>query len=61
MGVAIAVVVLGILFRKLMVVIAEWRKPNTRTSKALFIVSTSILFHLIYYAIIPTIYFTYYE
>jgi hypothetical protein len=61
MGVAIGVVVLGICFRKLMCIIAEWRKPNTRTSKSLFIVSTSILFHLIYYAIIPTIYFTSYE
>ena len=61
MGVAVAVVALGIAFRKLMCTIAEWRKPNTRTAKALFIVSTSIVFHLVYYAIIPTIYFTQYE
>lgn len=32
------------------------RRPNTQTSKTLFIVITTVLFHIIYYVIIPTFY-----
>lgn len=32
------------------------RRPNTLTSRTMFIVLTTVLFHFIYYIIIPTFY-----
>lgn len=37
------------------------RYPNTYTNKTLFIVVTTLLFHFIYYLIIPTMYLRFQE
>jgi len=37
--------------------LSDMRNPNTYTSRTMFIVITTVLFHFIYYIVIPTIYF----
>jgi hypothetical protein len=43
-------------FRQLMNKLSEMRRPNTQTNRTMFIVITTVLFHFIYYIIIPTFY-----
>ena len=50
-------VVIALTFRYLMNQLSEMRHPNTQTSRTMFIVLTTVLFHFIYYIIIPTFYF----
>ena len=50
-------VIIALTFRQLMDQLSEMRLPNTQTSRTMFIVLTTVLFHFIYYLIIPTIYF----
>ena len=51
------IVALALVFRSFMNKLADMRKPNTKTSRTLFIVSTTVVYHFIYFLIIPTIYF----
>jgi hypothetical protein len=37
--------------------LADMRKSNTQTSRTLFIVSTTVIYHFIYFLIVPTFYF----
>lgn len=37
------------------------RHPNTQTHRTVFIVLTTVLFHFIYYVLIPTFYMNYSE
>jgi magnesium-transporting ATPase (P-type) len=47
---------ISLTFRQLMNKLSEMRRPNTQTNRTLFIVITTVLFHFIYYIIIPTFY-----
>lgn len=47
---------IALTFRQLMNRLSEMRRPNTQTSRTMFIVVTTVLFHFIYYIIIPTFY-----
>ena len=51
-------VVVALNFRQLMNKLSEMRHPNTQTHRTMFIVLTTVLFHLIYYIIIPTFYYS---
>jgi hypothetical protein len=53
----IFVVIIALTFRVLMNHLSEMRYPNTQTSRSMFIIVTTVLFHFVYYLIIPTIYF----
>ena len=55
----IFVVVVALSFRQWMNKLSEMRHPNTQTSRTMFIVLTTVLFHFIYYIIIPTFYFNF--
>lgn len=37
--------------------LADMRRSNTKTSRTLFIVSTTVIYHFIYFLILPTFYF----
>jgi drug/metabolite transporter (DMT)-like permease len=54
---ALAVVALALCFRAAMNVLSEMRHPNTQTSKTMFIVCTTVIYHFLYFLIIPTIFF----
>jgi hypothetical protein len=47
---------IALTFRFLMNKLSEMRKPNTQTSRTLFIILTTTLFHFIYYVIVPGAY-----
>jgi hypothetical protein len=47
---------LALTFRQLMNKLSEMRRPNTLTNRTMFIVITTVLFHFIYYILIPTFY-----
>lgn len=36
-------------------ILSEMRKPNTQTHRTMFIIVTTVLFHFLYYIIVPTI------
>lgn len=44
-------------FRQFMNRLSEMRYPNTQTSRTMFIVITTIVFHYIFYLALPTFYF----
>jgi len=50
------IVFVGLTFRELMNRLSEMRFPNTYTSRTLFIVITTVLFHFIFYLFIPSTY-----
>jgi hypothetical protein len=47
---------ISLTFRALMNMLSEMRKPNTQTTRTMFIVLTTVLFHFLYYIIVPTFY-----
>lgn len=47
---------IALTFRALMNSLSEMRRPNTQTNRTLFIVITTVLFHFVYYLLIPTFY-----
>ena len=49
-------VAVALTFRQLMNKLAEMRFPNTYTSRTMFIVITTVLFHFIFYLILPSFY-----
>lgn len=49
-------VAMALTFRQFMNRLSEMRMPNTQTSRTMFIVLTTVLFHFIYYIVIPTFY-----
>ena len=53
----IILVIIALTFRFLMNKLSEMRYPNTQTSRTMFIVVTTVLFHFLYYIIIPTLYY----
>lgn len=55
--IALLIVALALIFRAFMNKLADMRRPNTKTSRTLFIVSTTVIYHFIYFLILPTIYF----
>lgn len=55
--IALTIVALALVFRGFMNKLADMRRSNTKTSRTLFIVSTTVIYHFIYFLIIPTIYF----
>lgn len=48
-------VVMALTFRQFMNILSEMRKPNTQTHRTMFIIVTTVLFHFLYYIIVPTI------
>lgn len=54
---ALVVVALALIFRQIMNFLSELRHPNTQTSKTMFIVCTTVIYHFIYFLIAPTIFF----
>jgi hypothetical protein len=52
----IFIVGVALTFRQLMNRLSEMRFPNTYTSRTLFIVITTVLFHFIFYLFIPSTY-----
>ena len=57
----ILVVAVGLTFRQLMGYLSEMRYPNTYTSRTMFIVITTVLFHFLFYLIIPSTYLRFNE
>lgn len=55
----IALIMMGIsiLFRMYMEVLAERRHPKTYLEQSKFVLATTVMFHLIFYLIVPTIFF----
>jgi hypothetical protein len=54
---ALVVVAFAMIFRQIMNFLSELRNPNTQTSKTMFIVCTTVVYHFLYFLIIPTIFF----
>lgn len=52
----IFIVFVGLTFRTLMDQLSEMRYPNTYTSRTMFIVITTVLFHFIFYLFIPSLF-----
>ena len=55
--IALLIVALALIFRAFMNKLADMRRPNTQTSRTLFIVSATVIYHFIYFLILPTLYF----
>jgi hypothetical protein len=55
--ISLLVVFMALVFRAFMNKLADMRKSNTKTSRTLFIVSTTVIYHFIYFLIVPTFYF----
>lgn len=55
--IALLVVALALVFRAFMNKLADMRKSSTKTARTLFIVSTTVIYHFIYFLILPTFYF----
>lgn len=49
--------ILNLLYRFIIAILADQRKPNTHLSKSLFAVVTTVFFHLLFYLYIPAIYY----
>lgn len=47
---------IALTFRQLMNKLSQMRRPNTLTHRTIYIILTTVLFHFIYYIIIPTFY-----
>lgn len=54
---ALFIIAMALVFRAFMNKLADMRRPNTQTSRTLFIVSTTVVYHFIYFLILPTLYF----
>lgn len=54
---ALVVVAFALMFRQFMNILSVMRHPNTLTSKTMFIVCTTVIYHFLYFLIIPTIFF----
>lgn len=54
---ALIVVAFALIFRAFMNKLSDLRHPNTQTSRTMFIVCTTVIYHLLYFLILPTIYF----
>jgi hypothetical protein len=55
--IALVIVAFALIFRAMMNILSELRHPNTQTSKTMFIVCTTVVYHFLYFLIIPTIFF----
>ena len=50
--------VLNLMYRFIMTVLSDQRKPNTYLSRTFFIVLTTVFFHILFYLYLPAIYYT---
>ena len=49
--------ILNLIYRYIVSILADQRKPNTYLSKSLFAVLTTVLFHLLFYLYLPAMYY----
>jgi hypothetical protein len=54
-------VFVALTFRAVMNQLSEMRYPNTFTNRAMFIVITTVLFHFIFYLLIPNLYLFFHD
>ena len=49
--------ILNLMYRFIMALLSDQRKPNTYLSRTLFIVLTTVMFHLLFYLYLPAIWY----
>ncbi len=57
----ILIVILGLIFRMLMSKLSNMRNPKTYTTKAIFTIKTTVVFHVIFYLFVPSLYLYFHE
>lgn len=58
---ALGLFILNLMYRFIMAFLSDQRKPNTYLSRTLFIVLTTVLFHLLFYLYLPAIWYAIYS
>lgn len=54
---AFGLFIMDLIYRYIILVLAEQRKPNTYLSRSNFIILTTVIFHLLFYLYLPAIYY----